>query len=268
LTALLTFFSLLVLSFIVVRVTTVALTLTGLSAPVARFQARSAWTGTGFTTAESERMVDHPLRRRIISVLMLVRNAGLVTAVSTLILSLVKAPEEETGVQRLLLALGVLVGLWLISMSPVVDRFLTRTIRFLLTRFTEFDARDYASLLHLTGNYAVAEMVVNEGDWLADKRIREMELPEEGVLILAVRREDGSFVGAPQGDTAVHAGDTLVLYARRQILAGLDERPRGAEGEREHEAAVSEHHELAEHEQQEHDDSDGERGGVGQARES
>ena len=47
----------LLLSLIILRVASEALILTGLSREAARFQARSAWTGTGFTTAESELVV-------------------------------------------------------------------------------------------------------------------------------------------------------------------------------------------------------------------
>lgn len=47
----------LLMSLIITRVATVALTLTGMSYSAARFQARSALTGAGFTTNESERVV-------------------------------------------------------------------------------------------------------------------------------------------------------------------------------------------------------------------
>ena len=52
----------LTLSIVVTRVATVALTYTGLSRESARFQARSAFTGVGFTTSESEKAVKeaHP----------------------------------------------------------------------------------------------------------------------------------------------------------------------------------------------------------------
>lgn len=66
------------LSILLTRIATVALTLTGLSREAARFQARSALTGTGFTTAEAEKAVGHPVRRRIILFLMLLGNAGIV----------------------------------------------------------------------------------------------------------------------------------------------------------------------------------------------
>jgi hypothetical protein len=75
------------ISLLITRVATVALSLTGMSRESARFQARSALTGVGFTTSEAEEVVDHPVRRRIVGGLMLIGSAGLVTAVSSLILT-------------------------------------------------------------------------------------------------------------------------------------------------------------------------------------
>jgi Trk-type K+ transport system membrane component len=77
----------LTLSILITRIATVALTHTGLSRESAKFQARSAFTGVGFTTSESEKVVSHPVRRRILLTLMLLGNAGIVTAVSSLIVS-------------------------------------------------------------------------------------------------------------------------------------------------------------------------------------
>ncbi|MEA2184166.1 MAG: hypothetical protein QOF69_3351, partial [Solirubrobacteraceae bacterium] len=58
------------LTLVVTRVATVILISTGMSRESARFQARSALSGAGFTTRESETVVEHPVRRRVISVLM------------------------------------------------------------------------------------------------------------------------------------------------------------------------------------------------------
>ena len=61
--AALTLLVVLTLSIVVVRAGAVALRLTGIPEEVARFQARSAFTGAGFTTSESEAIVNHPVRR-------------------------------------------------------------------------------------------------------------------------------------------------------------------------------------------------------------
>ena len=92
-------FVVVVLSLMVTRVGAVALRLTGMSSDAARFQARSALTGAGFTTVESEQVLGHPVRRRIISLLMVLGNIGLVAASGTLSVSLVGI-EEEAALPR------------------------------------------------------------------------------------------------------------------------------------------------------------------------
>ena len=66
------------ISMVLTRVAAVALVHTGLGREAARFQARSAFTGVGFTTSEAEQVVGHPVRRRIVMWLMLVGSVGIV----------------------------------------------------------------------------------------------------------------------------------------------------------------------------------------------
>lgn len=230
----------LVLSLLVTRVATVALTYTGLSRASARFQARSAFTGAGFTTEESEKVVRHPVRRRIVLLLMLLGNAGIVTAVSALILTFIGQGQDQGG---LALKVGVLVagvaGLWGLAASPWVDRYLSRLIARLLDRYTQLDTRDYAGLLHLGGEYMVSELQVQEGDWLTDRSLAELGLREEGLLVLAVERPDGTFVGIPEGATCFGPGDNVIIYGRATALEALDERRADRQGEREHARAVA-----------------------------
>jgi hypothetical protein len=64
--AITTLLAVVAITLIVNRVGSIALVSTGLSAEVTHFQARSALTGVGFSTAESELIVNHPVRRRIV----------------------------------------------------------------------------------------------------------------------------------------------------------------------------------------------------------
>lgn len=83
------------LSILCTRIATVALVHTGLSREVARFQARSAFTGVGFTTGESEKVIRHPVRRRIVMALMWLGNVGIMSAIFSLILTFVG--QEQMG---------------------------------------------------------------------------------------------------------------------------------------------------------------------------
>jgi hypothetical protein len=77
------------MSSLVTRMAAMALALTGMSGEAARFQARSAFTGVGFTTREAEEIVWHPVRRRIVMLLMLLGNLGVGAVVATLMLSFI-----------------------------------------------------------------------------------------------------------------------------------------------------------------------------------
>ena len=100
------FLTVLGLSLFITRLATIALTYTGLSWEAARFQARFAFTGTGFTTSEAERVVDHPVRRRIIMLLMIARSAGVVSIIISLILSFGGYQSDLGRLYRLLWIIG------------------------------------------------------------------------------------------------------------------------------------------------------------------
>jgi hypothetical protein len=203
-----TFLTVLGLSLVITRVVVAALMLTGLSYEAARFQARSAFTGTGFTTSEAEKVVTHPVRRRIIMGLMVIRSAGLMTIVISLILSFGGSSSSSQRVMRMLWLAGGVFLLWLISMSRIVDRHLSRAIQWSLSKWTELDVADYASMLRLSGEYRVIELQVEEEDWLAGKNLANCNLRHEGITILGITRPDGSYVGVPHRKTEIR-GETF-----------------------------------------------------------
>lgn len=237
------------ISVLVTRIAGEALMLTGTSRELARFQARSAFTGVGFTTSEAENVVNHPLRRRIILALMLLGNAGVVTAISSLILGFVSTSGDTPAWMKFALLFGGLAVLWVLSMSAVVDRALSRIIHGLLRRYTKLDVRDYASLLHLSGEYRIVEFKVRAQDWIAGKKLAEMKLRDEGVVVLGITRAGGKYIGVPKGPTEVHAEDVLLLYGRLPALERIDVRRKGPAGDQEHKRASREQESVSQTEE-------------------
>ncbi|MDP8905101.1 MAG: TrkA C-terminal domain-containing protein [Chloroflexota bacterium] len=235
-TALATLLVVLLLSLFVTRVATVALTLTGMSREAARFQARSAFTGAGFTTSESEMVVRHPVRRRIVMLLMLLGNAGVVAAVGSLLLTFIEAGPANWLLRVIVLAIGIAV-LWLLATSRAVDRLISSVTTRALRRWTRIDVTDYAELLHIAGAYKVVQLPVREGDWLAGKTLDELNLRREGMLTLGIERADGSFVGVPPLSLRVSAGDELTIYGRSDSIEALGRRRDTTAGEAAHELA-------------------------------
>ena len=230
-------------SLLVTRVATVVLVATGMSKQSARFQARSAFTGSGFTTSESEKVVDHPMRRRVVMALMLLGNAGIVASASSLILGFRQGSPGKEWQQVLELVCG-LVALLVVSRSRWVDRHLTRFIARAIRERTDIAMRDLGGLLQLSGDYSVTELKVNAGDWVADRRLADLGLRDEGIAVLGLTRRDGAYIGAPTGATTVRPGDILVLYGREDSLNEIDHRGAGYEGDRMHDRAVARQEEL------------------------
>lgn len=237
--ALISLLTVISLSLLITRIATVALTLTGLSRESAKFQARSAFTGVGFTTNEAEQVVSHPVRRRILMLLMLLGNVGVITTISSLILTFLNtASKQQWLVRSLTLGIGLAV-LWVLATSKWIDRYLSRLINWALQRWTRLNVRDYASLLRLSGDYTVMEMEVQPDDWLADRELGELGLRQEGVVVLGIQRENGRYVGAPKGHTHICPGDVLILYGRLPLLNELDQRGADWTGEQSHQKAVA-----------------------------
>ncbi|MBL4771471.1 MAG: TrkA C-terminal domain-containing protein [Planctomycetes bacterium] len=238
--AILTLLIVLTLSLLLARVATAALTHTGLSEDSSRFQAWSALSGVGYTTAESENVVNHPVRRKILMVLMLLGNAGIVTLVSSLILAFMSQEQDGTNILRKIsLLIAGLCVLWYLSSSKWVHNHLARLIDKALTRYTDLPVVDYESLLELAGDYRVTEIHINTNDWLAGKSLRSSRLRQEGLNLLGIRRADGTYEGTPKPDALLCAGDSILVYGQLASIEGVNHRRGGNLGDIDHEYAIA-----------------------------
>jgi len=238
-------------SILVTRFGTIALVHTGLSKQAARFQARSAFTGVGYTTREAERVVGHPVRRKIIMVLMLLGNVGIISVLASLVLTFV---DNQAGtidwVKKIATLVGGIIVLWLLSKSKWVDRALSRWINHLLSKYTDIKVRDFAGILHLSGEYEITEMLVEENHWMTNKNLRKLNLRQEGLNLIGIERENGNYIGMPSGETLVREGDSLILYGREAALKRLNDRKKDIEGQIRRRAAERAHRKAQEKEKE------------------
>jgi hypothetical protein len=200
---------------LILRVGTAALVVTGLSRDVARFQVRSAFFGVGFTTTEAESVVNHPVRRRIVSILMLLGAVGITSIVGSVVLTLARSGDSITGpIVGLAVGLGIL---WLLWAWKALDRVVVRWIEYLLRRYTHLDTHDYAALLRVSDEWAVRAFDVRAGEALDGRALAQID----GVVVLGIQHGDGSYEGAPAPGTVLAPGDTLTVYGRNDALAAL-----------------------------------------------
>jgi hypothetical protein len=236
--AILSLMIVLTISLVVTRAATIALTATGMSREAARFQARSAFSGAGFTTTESESVVRHPVRRRIIMWLMLAGSAGIIAVIASVVLAASQPDGDAGALMRVAVVCGGILLIWWASRTRWVDERITRLATAGLRRWTQLEVHDYAALLHVGGEYVVNELQVEDGSWVAGRDLESLRLRDEGIVVLGIERVDGSYLGVPTSDSRIDAGDVLVLYSRGESIAKLDGRQRGHGGDAAHDAAV------------------------------
>jgi K+/H+ antiporter YhaU regulatory subunit KhtT len=208
-----------VVSYLAVTLGALALEITGLDPETARFQALSAFTRSGFTTRESELAVRNPLRRRIISVLIILGNAGLVTIIGTFAASLVQGGDGS----NILYLTGVALVL-------VITARLTRRL-FTHGRLHEYLRRTMArtmglrkeypdEILYQARGYGLFRADISEASSLASKTLAESRLGERGVIVLAIEREDG-LIPIPSAKEPILPGDSIVCYGNLERAASI-----------------------------------------------
>lgn len=149
-------------------------------------------------------------------------------------------PEQQFISRMLALVLGMLT-LWMVASSRWIDDQMFKIIGKMLKRFTRLENYDFSGILHLSEGYTVSEIEVEKDHWMTGRNLMDLRLSEEGIQLLGVSRADGSYIGAPTGQTYIRAGDTVIAYGQADHLDELAGREAGAEGEAAHGRRVSEH---------------------------
>lgn len=209
-----------VLSIVVVRIGAIALELTGLSVEIASFQAQSAFSGVGFTTMESETIVTHPVRRRVIRILILLGSAGVTTAIATLVLTFVGQTGKGVLMRGEILLFGLL-AIFLFARSKHIYNIMKAIITRALKKWTTLHIYDYEQLFGLGEGYAIAKITIKKDNPLSNKPIKDLKSQLEDLLILAISRKidkKTQFIGAPHGDVILKAGDELICYAKEETI--------------------------------------------------
>lgn len=209
------------ISALIIKVGAILLRMTGIDRDTAGFQALSAFTGTGFTTSEAENIVNHPKRRKVVKALMILGNAGIVTALAMLFISL-----QDSTVTNALAKFGAigLVALIVLSfpLSRWLDTILENFIMKRLSKSTHFSMGTFSEIMRFARGYGIAELIISESDPLAGKTLAESGLTSSDILVLAIRRGHGMIPTPKAGDT-IRPDDKLVCFGPLNNIAAAIE---------------------------------------------
>ena len=226
------FIMVLIISFIIIRIGAIAFQLTGIEWSLAKFQALSCFTATGFTTKEAELITSDLRRRRIASVLIVLGHAGFVTMIATFANSLrPRAIAEKLAVpfspfiisDKVLpwINLAVIVAAIYITYKVFTNtRFARRLTDVLRQRIVKRDIIKPVSceeLVVATGGYGVSKIKIREGHPVLDKALSESELRRDDITVLAIVRADKTLPN-PLADTRILSGDELICFGKLENI--------------------------------------------------
>ncbi|MGI9577855.1 MAG: hypothetical protein ACR2OH_06630 [Microthrixaceae bacterium] len=211
------------ISMIFTRFATGVLIATGLPPEVAGFQARSAFTGAGFTTVEAENVVNQPVRRRIIAVTMVVGNLGTPTLIVTVLVGLIGPGPGGTPERLLTSLIGLFVVLALLSLPPVTRALVRLGERYARRRLLPAMGVEPVELFDLGDGYVVAEVAITDTPELGPRSLRGLDAALVGLTLLGVRRssQGGDLLAEPPADLDLEAGDSLVVFGARSGVVAL-----------------------------------------------
>jgi hypothetical protein len=203
-------------SFIIVRIGGFALELTGIEPEVARFQALSAFSGTGFTTREAERVVGHRMRRRIITVLIILGNAGTVTVIATLVASFTQVGGYTWFFIRLAIIVGGIFGFYqLIIRSNVGRRIPAWLQRPVMNRILR-EAPAVEEIFHVEKDWAISLVLIEGSSKSIGLSVADITA-EGDIDILGIDRID-TYLTRPDREEKIVEGDRLLVYANRKSV--------------------------------------------------
>jgi len=202
------------------RLATGGLIATGVPPTIASFQARSAFSGAGFTTTESENIVNHAVRRRIISTTMFAGSLGTPTLVVTVMVGLIAPGPGDTTVRSLVLVSGFILIVLAILNGPTT-RWLERVgERYAQRRLIPSLESSAQELLVVENDYLVVAARVHDVPAESPRGLRGLDHALPGLNVLAVRRGH-TLIDQPPTDLDLRDDDELILAGRRSLLEQL-----------------------------------------------
>lgn len=217
-----------IISITVVRIGAVAFELTGLEWTVAKFQALSCFTSTGFTTKESELVVKSQQRRKIATILMIIGHAGLVSLIATFvnslrpsqlvhkvfqpIIHLDKMPTLSVLINIVIIALACWLILSLFSHTKFSKK-LTKVIQNFFIK-KNFISRTYVQDLVISaGGFGIINIEVTKNSMLYHISLTDIVKKYPDMKILAIERGRNIITNLTD-DTRMLLGDNIISYGK------------------------------------------------------
>ena len=204
-----------------VEIFSIAFKLTGMATSKIKFQVASMFTGAGFTTNESELIVNDERRRKIAVACIYtghIFSVVIMGLVFNVFFSLTKIDATTTYNFTdwyfiiFYVAAGIFLIMLFIRIPPIHRRFIKLLETIAINSSKKSRNTNLITVLDLYGKHAIAEVVLNKiPDFAKEKSLIEMGLTKNFLInVLSIRR--GKRVVEVTKDTMFSKGDILVIY--------------------------------------------------------
>ena len=215
----------------IIEIFSVALKLTGLATSKIKFQVASLFTGTGFTTQESELIANDEKRRKIALACIYTGHVfsvafmGLIINVVLSIVEAVKAWTDPDFTSWYFIVLYISATLFLIMLilkiPPINKRFQKLLERIAISTSKHNRNTNIVTVLDMYGKHAIAEVILNVlPPFAVDTPLFEMGINKKySINILSIKR--GKRLIDVSKDTMFKKGDTLIIFVAELLFHDL-----------------------------------------------
>ncbi len=208
---------------LMIEIYSVAFKLTGLSTRKISFQVMSLFTSTGFTTQESELIVNDERRRKIATACAYtghIFSVAIMGLIINVFFSIVVSISEEKTTPTFTewyfivfyIALGFFLIMLILKIPPVNRKFQDLLEKIAINSSKRSRNTNIITVLDMYGKHAIAEVVLNNvPDYAKETPLYKMRLTSDySINVLSIKRV--TRIIEVTKDTMFRKGDTLVIY--------------------------------------------------------
>ena len=220
--SLVSFFVLIIAYFIVVEIFTVLFRLTGLREDKARFQAISCMTNSGFTTRESELILNSAARRNLARVMMLFGYLFAVSGVSLLVNLFIRSSGDQINWMSILYSFIFLVVILVITRSKWIIRKFDELVERLAKNKTKGAFCNNVRILEMFHDKLIAEVFVTcIPPEIRDKTLLEMNFRHTYKLNILLIKRGNTIIDHVISSDQIKEADRVLIYGSKSNIMEL-----------------------------------------------
>ena len=194
---------------IVVNICSILLRLTGMPIKKARFQVVSLLTSTGFTTRESEMIVQHPVRRKIASWLMVVSYVSTATFISFFVTMI---SDTVTGIGFFVVIAALITTNLILRKTKTIENLELKVENVVLkSKIWEKLNSENLTLITNTRGYGIYQIYLPKDSKIIGKSILESGLKDLEIEVLNIDKGD-KFIKFASPDYVFEVFDRVTVY--------------------------------------------------------